>query len=91
MAGFTSFRSLVRVVAYIRRWLRVIDRKVQFADSRLLAGELQSAEDCIIRADQAFWFANEIKGLREKAHVHKKSPLASFAKTCSMFTNGYNS
>ena len=76
MQHIVSFRKAIRVVAYMLRWKACLRSDRNFQSHQVSALELQEAECTLLRADQSFWFSDEIDTLRTKFRVNRKSFMA---------------
>ena len=75
--SFSSFSKLVRVTAWVTRFIRKCRNKGQEAmcGNSLSTRELQDAENLLIRTVQSSQFSEDINHLKKKSTVSKRSPL----------------
>lgn len=74
---FSSYTRLIRVVAYILRFVRCIKSKVRAKNAILSKSECEAARLAIIRSNQSVSFRDEIALLKEGESLKKKSSIRS--------------
>ena len=73
---FSSFRKLVRVVGWVKRFIRNVRNGLNANRSDLCDEELQSAKDVIIRNLQNQFYYQELSDLKENRVVKKSSSIS---------------
>ncbi|XP_055634337.1 uncharacterized protein LOC129774599 [Toxorhynchites rutilus septentrionalis] len=72
---YSSFQRLVRVTAYVLRFINMCRLKSKIVEPFLTTSELGTAKDSLVKCAQSEVFSEEIKSLRKNQIVSKKSYL----------------
>ncbi|KAI8123992.1 hypothetical protein CVS40_5812 [Lucilia cuprina] len=75
---FSSYRRALAVIAYIHRFLRSTNKRLQkakFESLTLSHEELNNAKIVYIRLTQKFHYSEDLKNLSDSKHLSKKSSL----------------
>ena len=76
ISDFSSFKRLIRVIAFVLLWLRAIQSALnEHPSGRLSAKELEAAELCIIAAVQSHHFTEEIASIHKGKINLRSSPI----------------
>ncbi|XP_063382166.1 uncharacterized protein LOC134668654 [Cydia fagiglandana] len=76
---FSSLEKLTRVIAYCRRWLKIIDREKSNLPSYLTYEERNDALTICIRMSQEVEFSEEIEDLKGNRNLKPKSNLLALS------------
>ena len=75
MLDFSSFKRMVRVLSFIRRWLPIRCRTTNEKTPVLSAVELESTRHHLVRVVQAEHFSAELASLQARKDIKQSSPL----------------
>lgn len=75
----SSFTSLIRIIAYIQRFINNCKKHNHKKSSHLTYSELQSSQNLIIHISQQEMFPDEYESLKTNQTLHKKNRLISLS------------